>query len=72
MFSQIHAFDTCNQKLTSSFLDLWCQENNVSCMQLHYIYSALIFIIHFLYIESLSLMDRMKIKVPNNEVEKES
>lgn len=48
------------------------QENNVSCMQLHCIYSALIFIIHFLYIESLSLMDRMKIKVPNNEVEKES
>lgn len=41
-------------------------------MQLHFIYSALILIIHFLYIESLSLMDRMKIKVPNNEVEKES
>lgn len=40
-FSQILRFNIVTIKLTSLFLDLWYRENNVSCMQLHFIYSAL-------------------------------
>lgn len=44
IFTDIARFNIVTIKLTSLFLDLWYRENNVSCMKLHFIYSALMFV----------------------------